>query len=278
MVIRLPIEVSTWMARRAGDVAYLIWTKRRRIAFSNLRRVFADSISARKKRSIVHESFRHAAVSFMELFMLQKIKKEAHSRFTLTGMEHLQTALTKGRGVILVISHLGVWEYLSFLLYLTHTKGSVVVKELKNTYFDQEIDHLRRETGSVPIAKKHSIKTVLSGLRDNQIVAILIDQWAGKEGIWVDFFGSPTSTTSIPARLAKKTGCALIPAYCLRRSPGKYQIQIHPPLNVHPEEERWERQWTSKLNQLLEAQIRSYPEQWLWGHRRWKVQPAHFRV
>ena len=277
-VIRLPIGMSTWIARRAGDLFYVFWAKRRRIAFSNLNRVFPNSMLQYKKREIVRESFQHIAISFMELFILRKIKKEAASRFVIEGFEHLEKALVKGRGVVLVISHLGAWEYLAFLFYLTKTKVSVVVKEIENTYFDKEITILRRETGATPIIKRNSVRAILSALRQNQVVAILIDQWAGKEGIWVDFFGNPTSTTSIPARLAKKTGCALVPAYCFRKSSGLYQIQVHALIDFRPEHEAWERETTLQLNQLLEEQIHNYPGQWFWGHRRWKARPADLRA
>lgn len=214
----------------------------------------------------------------MELFILRKMKKEAASRFSIEGYEHLKGALAKRRGVLLVISHLGVWEYLAFLFYLKQMKVSVVVKEMKNIYFDREIDALRRETGAITIAKRNSVKAILSELKQNQVVAILIDQWAGQEGIWVDFFGSPTSTTSIPARLAKKTGCALVPAYCLRKSSGSYQIQVHAPIDFRSEHEAWEQETTLRLNQLLEEQIRNRPGQWFWAHRRWKAKPAHSRA
>ena len=103
-------------------------------------------------------------------------------------------------------------------------------------------------------------------------VAIVIDQWAGREGVWVDFFGRATSTTSLPVRLAKKTGCALIPIYCLRKEIGRYEIQLLPAVPVSDDAD-WEIRTTKRLNEILESQIRQYPEQWSWSHRRWKPAP-----
>ena len=115
-------------------------------------------------------------------------------------------------------------------------------------------------------------------LRHNHGAAILIDQWAGPEGLWIDFFGRPTSTTSVPSRLANKTGCALVPAYCLRTSPGHYEIRICPEVSWDAGDKDWENQMTLRLNQILEKQIREHPEQWLWGHRRWKEKPSILRI
>ena len=112
----------------------------------------------------------------------------------------------------------------------------------------------------------------LSELRNNHGVAIVIDQWAGTEGLWIDFFGTATSTTSLPARLAKKTGCALVPIYCLRKAIGQYEIHMLPAVPV-PDDPDWEIRTTKRLNELLESQIRRYPEQWSWSHKRWKSKP-----
>ena len=119
---------------------------------------------------------------------------------------------------------------------------------------------------------------MLLELKKKKLVAILIDQWAGPEGLIVDFFGTPTSTTSIPARLARKTGAALVPGYCVRKSPGFYKIIIRPEVEVETGAEDFERAITVQMNQQLEEQIRAYPDQWLWTHRRWKkVHPGYGR-
>jgi len=148
-----------------------------------------------------------------------------------------------------------------------------VVKTLKNIHVDSIMNRFRETTSLRPIPKKNAAKKILCEIRKNHLVAVLIDQWAGNEGIWTDFFNVGTSTTSIPARLAEKTGCALVPAYCLRTDNGRYAIHIEGPLDWDVRDSGWEDHVTGKLNQALERQIREHPEQWLWGHRRWKPKP-----
>jgi KDO2-lipid IV(A) lauroyltransferase len=129
---------------------------------------------------------------------------------------------------------------------------------------------MRRVMTVVPVGKDNSIRTILQELKRGHGVAILIDQWAGDEGLWIDFFNVGTSTTSIPARLAERTDCALVPAYCLRKEPGYYEIHLEEPIEWDTSRTDWENHITVKLNEALEKQIREHPEQWLWGHRRWK--------
>ncbi|MDD5217057.1 MAG: lysophospholipid acyltransferase family protein [Candidatus Omnitrophica bacterium] len=273
----LPLEATCWIAKRVSDLAYLVMAERRKIATGNVRKAFGTTLAEAEIRKIARHSFRHIGISFVELFLVPKLIKNAKDRFLFTGLEHLQAAFAKGKGVLFVISHVGSWEYLSFLPYLQDAPSSVVVKSIKNPYLDREIDRLRRMMTVIPVPKKTASKKIFSDLRQNRLVAILIDQWSGAEGLWTPFFGVETSTTSIPARVAQKTGCALIPGYCIRKKTGFYEIQFHPEVPLQGNGQSCERETTEMLNRLLEAQIRKYPEQWTWGHRRWKPKPSMIR-
>ncbi|HOW87035.1 MAG TPA: lysophospholipid acyltransferase family protein [Candidatus Omnitrophota bacterium] len=272
-----PVEVTDWVTRRFGDLSYLILSKRRKIAFENITYAFGSALPDNRKKQITRSAFQSAALSMTELFTVRKIKKTARDRFKLFGNESLEKAFAEKKGVVLVISHLGSWEYLSFLPFLTGQPWSVVVKDIKNPYLNEAINDMRRVMTVNPISKDSSIRTVLSELKKGRGVAILIDQWAGREGLWTEFFGEKTSTTSIPARLAEKTGCALVPAYCLRKEPGRYEIHAEKAVAWDRNRPDWETVLTEQLNGILERQIRQYPEQWLWGHRRWKEMPATVR-
>ena len=273
----LPVEVSHRIACRFGDLSYLVLRKRRKIALENITHALGDSIPDTRKEEIARSAFQSAALSMMELFTVEKIKKEVAARFKLIGNEFLEEAFSKDQGVVLVISHLGSWEYLSFLPYFTKRPWSVVVKNIKNPYLDKAIDSMRRVMTVNPVSKDSSVRTIFQELRAGHGVAILVDQWAGDDGLWIEFFDAKTSTTSIPARLSEKTGCALVSAYCLRTTPGHYEIHIEKPIARDMSLPDWETTVTKNLNRVLELQILGHPEQWLWGHRRWKDKPAGLR-
>lgn len=272
-----PFSLSSWIAKSIGRVFYFCVAKRRNITLKNLEKAYGDTLSPQQKKIIAQKSFENTALSILELFLVQKIKKNAAQHFVIKGQENLESALSQGKGVILITSHVGSWEYLGFLFYLTGIPCSVIVKNVKNKYLNQKIDTLRRETNITPIPKKKAIREALTELQRNHVVAVLIDQWGGRDGLWIDFFGDATSTTSLPARLAKRTGCLLVPAYCLRKETGQYEIRVFPQVPMPHAEEDWEASVTKKLNKMLEFHIREYPEQWSWAHRRWKKKPETSR-
>lgn len=272
----LPIAASTFIARAIGDLLFILLRKRRRIAFDNVGIAFGTTLTSGRKREIARSAFRNLVISLMELFRMQSMLKDAERSFEFEGTEHLDRAFSRGQGVILVISHLGSWEYLAFLPYLRKYPCSVIGRPMRNPYVYRWVQELRRITALNHIDKTNAVKEVLRELRANHLVAILIDQWAGTEGLMGRFFGEETSTTSIPVRLSRKTGAALIPAYCLRTGAGRYKISIMPEVAIRGEAENtWEAQTTDALNRLLEEQIRLNPEQWIWTHRRWKGYNAY---
>lgn len=273
----VPLSLSGWIIKRVGDLFYYVSSKRRNIAFDNLTIAYGDTLSVAQKRKIARKCFESSALSILELILIKKIKRNASARFTTTGKQYYEAALSRGKGVIFVASHLGSWEYIAFAGYLSQVPHAVIVKKIKNTYLDKMIDGLRREIDTVPIPKINAIRQTLAELHKNFTVAVVIDQWDGSDGMWIDFFGKDTSTASLPARLAQKTGCALIPIFCLRKEVGRYDIQVLPevPLSTGPD---WEAETTKRLNKILESQIRQYPEQWSWGHRRWKPKPLSNRT
>ena len=265
-----PIAVSTWMARRIGETLFLLMAGRRKVALNNLAIAFGNSKSDAERKRIALESFRHLAVSLMEFFRLPNSIQEIKQHVRFKGTEYLQRAFSRGKGVILIMSHLGPWEYLGFLTYLKKYPATVLGRPIRNPYFYRWVKSLRKTVNLDYSDKALGPRKLFSELKANHLVAITIDQWAGNEGLWVDFFNVPTSTTSLPTRLAKRTGCALIPAHCIRVASGEYEISILPEVSIEDKADNSVANITKKLNCLLEEQISSFPGQWLWTHKRWK--------
>ncbi len=270
MVNLFPIAVSTWMARRIGETMFVLMPGRRRIALANFTIAFGNSKSEKEKKRIVRESFRHLSTCLMEFFRLPGSLEEITRRVEIKGAEHLDQAFAREKGAVLVMSHLGPWEYLGFLTYLKKYPTAVLGRPIKNPYFYRWVQSVRRSVNLDYIDKTLGPRKLFSELKANHLVAITIDQWAGSQGLWIDLFNVPTSTTSLPALLAKRTGCALVPAYCVRIASGRYEIHVLPEVSIRESETNWIEQMTKRLNYLLEEQIRTFPEQWVWTHKRWK--------
>ena len=266
----LPFNVSVWMGERTGEILYGLALKRRKIALHNLDVAFGHSKSQAEKQKIVFDYFRHLGISLVELARLPKLFEKGEARFEIEGFEYMEQGFARGRGVLAAISHLGPWELLSFLPYSRKFSCSVVGRAIRNPYLYQWIQSKRQSVHLNPIDKDQSIRQVVSELRQNHCVAVLIDQWAGNEGLWIPFFRRKTSTTSFPARLALRTGCTLLWLSCVRLGVGRYRIHVRPEIPIDSGSESWEEAATQRLNHFLEEDIAAYPNQWIWPHRRWK--------
>lgn len=271
----LPADIRYRLVSTAARVLYFFLFRRRAIAQDNLRKALGNTLTEKEISQTAREAFASVALAIVDLLTVSRICRNPEKFFTLHGREILEKELGKGKGVILVCAHLGSWEFLAFLYKIIGRKVSVIVKDIRNPLINQKVSEARRLTGLNPISKNASMREVFRELRAGNTVAILIDQWAGPDGLWIDFFGRKTSTTPIPFRLARKTGASLVPAFCIRRGCERFEIQIENPVSLEDgaSEEGREEAVTRQLNGILEKKIRQYPGQWSWGHRRWKPRP-----
>ncbi|HNV86045.1 MAG TPA: lysophospholipid acyltransferase family protein [Candidatus Omnitrophota bacterium] len=266
----LPLAVATWLARRAGEIGYWLSPKRRRIILCNLDIAFGNSKSETEKKRLAIESMRHLVTTVVEFTRIPKISKKIDRHIRVEGSANLAKAYVQKKGIVFLTSHVGTWEYQEFLAYFLQTKGSVITKKLRNPYLDRWMCELRKMTRVSPIDKDNAIKPLLKAIRNNESVAILIDQWAGPDELWIPFFGKETSATSLPARMARKTGCILLPIYCFREAPGKYVITVGEEIPLSDDPKHWEEITMRNVNRFFEDVIRAHPEQWLWAHLRWR--------
>ena len=270
LMVLMPIGVASWITRRIGQVMYWVMPGRRRVAMENLTIAFGDTKTEAEKKRLALQSFYHVCLSMMEFFRVERFIKTAKENIQMEGVEHFEKAFAEGKGAILLMSHLGPWEYLAFVPHLNHYDCTVLGRKIRNPFIQQWILDLRKSVSVKNTPSVGAAKNMMQQLKENHIVAITIDQWAGNDELWVDFFGKPASTISLPTRLMKKTGCALIPTYCRRMAPGKYKIDIYPKIDSGENNEKSVLAITEELNRGLETAIRAYPEQWVWTHKRWK--------
>lgn len=187
------------------------------------------------------------------------------------GFEHYREAKALGKGVLFATGHLGNWELSAFAhAYLTEPM-SVVVRPLDNALLDALIKRYRTGSGNRILDKQDFLRRILKALANNEAVGILIDQNTLLEnGTFVDFFGMPASTGTTFAKLAHKSGAAVLPGYAFwNRARQKYILKFDPifPMTGDVQAD------TAGLAKHFERVIRSQPDQWLWLHRRWKARP-----
>lgn len=264
-----PLALAGGLARmytRALDAAI---PRLRRVARRNLALALPDADAGR----VIDGVFLSIARLLVTFAKFPSIRKDTlHRWIRCDGMEHVQTALQAGRGILFATAHLGNWELSAFAYALLARPMHVVARPLDNPLIDRLVERRRTLTGNRLIFKKDYARAILKALAANEAVGILIDQNSAADvGVFVDFFGIPACAGAGFAKLAAHSGAAVIPGFALwSAEERRYVLRFYPPVEVTGDAARD----TAALQEQLEEVIRAHPEQWLWIHRRWKTRPA----
>ncbi|OQX71113.1 MAG: hypothetical protein B6D62_02670 [Candidatus Cloacimonas sp. 4484_275] len=241
---------------------------RKKVAAEQLKMVFPEK-SNREIKKILLRMYAGMGKTAAETYLGNKTKLFANS--VAEGWNNLEKAVAMKKGVILATGHIGNWE-LAGRYIAAHFKFSVVAKKQRNRYFDNYTNKLREKDNIEIIDKKNAFREIIKKLRNNYIVAILIDQNAGKNGILTNFLGFPASTFVGAAKIAIKLKCPIVPAFAVRENNGKNHFIILPmilPTNYQNNEQSI-KQLTEKISSTLEKIIIDHPSDWFWVHRRWR--------
>ena len=271
------------MARCIGSVIHRVDGRHRAVARANLRERYrgADGtpLPQAEVRRIARDSFRHLVMSAVEVLHLPR---EARRRgmsgiVQVSGREHFDAAIARGRGVILATAHLGNWEVMGALCGEFGVTFTTVYRPLDNPLLDRWVRATRAAAGQAMVPKRGALRPLLRALRERGMVVLLVDQDARSHGVFAPFFGAPASTIPTPAELALRTGATILTAASVRTGPGfRYATWFDGPVEVQDTGDHAADvlRVTSEINARIESAIRRAPEQWLWSHRRWKTQPT----
>jgi KDO2-lipid IV(A) lauroyltransferase len=276
LLCALPYGVARELGACAGRAAYALGV-RRTVAMGHLRRVFGGERSEAELRAVAMESYANfGRMAFEYAWFPRLTQAGVRSVVALTGREHLDAALARGKGAVLVGCHFGNWEILATLATMGYPL-TFLVGEQHNILVDGLMNRLRARFGVEIIPITGSLTGVFRALRRDRLVALLSDQDAGKNGVFVDFLGLPASTPFGPARFAASAGAALIPWVVVRRQGGRHEIVVCPAVEPPPEdvsEDEAVRRLTQGYTRAFEEYVRAHPEQYFWMHRRWKTRPS----
>jgi len=277
MIVILPFSILPRnLVRPAGKVLgwffYHIFGRRRKVALHNTRLVFG-----RDRNDIVLASFKSLGMSLVEISQIWLGRKGIFSGIEYEGLRHYFEAKAAGRPVILITGHLGNWELIGNAVARKGCIFSVVVRPLDNPYLNRMIKRIRHMFGNRSISKRGALRDILKTLRKKGSVAILIDQGANSsEGVISDFLGRRAYTTKMPALMALKTNAAVIPVF-IHRTENSHRIvfnEVMPIVHTRDHDKDVEIN-TMNFSRKIAEYVGTYPEEWLWIHRRWKRIPEN---
>lgn len=187
------------------------------------------------------------------------------------GFEHFEAAQRRGKGVLFATGHLGNWELSAFAHALMAEPMSFIVRPLDNPLLDAISTEYRSLSGNRILGRRDFLRPMLETLHANQAVGVLVDQnVTADRGVFVDFFGVKACVDAGFARLAARTGAAVIPGFAFwRESEQRHILKFYEPIPMTGDALAD----TQAVHTALENAIREAPDQWLWIHRRWKTRP-----
>jgi KDO2-lipid IV(A) lauroyltransferase len=273
----LPRPVSHAVAGLFGMIVYAGAPRLRAVGQKNLAMAMPDLPAAERAR-ILRGVFRNLARMLAEITQFPRCTRDNISQvFAYDGFENYAEAVARGRGVLYLTAHLGAWELSAFCHATMGHSMYVLIRALDNPYLNELVNRYRTMSGNQIIEKRDFLRGILAAMKENQAVGILIDQNSSMtEGVFVDFFGIPACTAAGMARIAMRTGAAVVPAFMLwNQADGRYRLRFDPPLELVStgDTDADVVANTQLFMKTIEGYVRRYPDQWLWIHRRWKTRP-----
>jgi len=272
----LPFRQSIRLGRFFGLIAYLVASELRRTGEINLKLAFPQKTSE-ERRQLLKGCFESLGRALGVFSHFADPPESILSALEPSGIEHLDQVKASGRGAILFTAHLGAWELTSYGLSLLGHPVSFLVRPIDNPKIEEIVDRYRTRTGNKTLDKFSAARSMVKTLRSGEFLGLLIDLNALEdEAIFVNFFGVPASTNFMTAKLALRSDVPIIPVFApWDKTRQKFLLQVNEPVEFERsgDEEADVRELTTRLTQHFEDQIRRYPDQWLWIHKRWKTRP-----
>jgi heptosyltransferase-2 len=272
----LPLRVLYAVGNAAGFCGWLLFGHYRRLALRNVTIAFGKEKSPRELRHIVRRHFQRLCANLLCSIKLASMPVDEILQYVkIDNIEALDRCTRAGIPVVQVLSHLGTWEVFAQLMtgFRGHLRTASVYQPLGNRFIDAHLRRTRSRTGLELFDRKVGFQPLIELLRSGGGVGILSDQHAGDQGLWTLFFGRLASTTPLPALLAKRTNAAIIAAAVYTNSPAQWRMVFTERFDTPGDSIE---ELTSKMNRVIEQQIRHSPEDWLWAHNRWKTPKPNF--
>ena len=267
----LPYPWILHLGSTLGRLSFYLLPERRRITRTNIGLAFPE-LDKSAQQKLVKQNFRFATQAVFESALAwwaseQRLK----SLVRIEGLEHVDAALEKGKGVILLGGHYTTLEMGGRLIAL-YIKGFGTYKRAHNPLFEAVMAGNRKRYFA-GLIRSTDMRSILRRLKDNEVIWYAPDQDFGiQHSVFAPFMGVPTATLTITARLAKRSGAVVLPFYSEQLAENKgYVLRVASALENYPSDN--DIVDATAVNQAIENQVRRAPAQYLWGHRRFKTRP-----
>jgi KDO2-lipid IV(A) lauroyltransferase len=273
-----PLPLVLGFADFSARVSFLLWVSRRRTAIDNLLKAGVCANEAEARRMAL-ASFRAFTFMIAESIIVRRtLTAENWPQYVKLRLSPEAEALLKkpGVGLLAASGHIGNWEVAARAVSMIKPM-CVVFRPFNNPYLDRAARKSRSGENLRLVSRlDQDPMRFIEALSRGEIVALMIDQHVAKGRVAVQFFGRSAWTTQTMAMLHLTTRAPLILAFAIRTGPLQYEVHSVGPVECARtgDREKDVLALTQALTNEIEKIARTYPEQYMWGHRRWKGHPG----
>ena len=207
-----------------------------------------------------------AEYPFLKAFRNNKLNKFIE----IDGLENLNKIKREKKRAVFISGHFNNFELMALQIEKAGINLCAIYRPLNNVFLNKTMEEIRENFICKNQIKKgrSGTRQIIENIKKGNSVALMIDQRV-REGIKINFFGKPASTTTIPAQLIKKYKCDLVPIYIERRKNNYFKMFVSEPIKIR--DNKSIKEITEHLNKILEKMILKNVDQWIWTHDRWKT-------
>jgi Kdo2-lipid IVA lauroyltransferase/acyltransferase len=274
----LPRRVARLLGAWVGRAVYELAGRLRRTGLRNLE-LAMPQMSEKERQQTLKGLYRNLGWQLAEFCRMERYTPgNTVDWIRYEGLERFLEAEALGKGVLILTGHLGAWELSSFYHSLMGHPMGMVIRRLDNRRLDGFVNRIRCLHGNRVLHKDDFARGLITAMRQGESVGILMDtNMTPPQGVFVEFFGMTACTASGLARVALKTGAAVVPGFLVwEAAEGRYVLHFAERVEFAAtgDTESDIVALTQACTAVIEAWVRRYPDQWLWIHRRWKTRPA----
>ena len=272
LAVFLPRPIIHSLGSTLGMLIYRVTPSRRRAARKNLVQAYPD-YNKQEIDTLNKKAFKSLGISIFEMGIAWFEKSDTLKQHCqIEGKEHLDKAMAKNKGVILLTGHFTTLEIGGRLMGLYCEKYNGVFKKAHDPLFNAIMIRYRNIFGNELINNKN-VRGIIRGLKNGYATWFAPDQdFRHEDIVFTPFLGGIASTLTATAKLSKMTGATVVPFYPVRLDDGKgFKLIVRPPLENFPTDDI--EADSARVNKAIEEMVYECPEQYLWSHRRFKTQP-----
>jgi KDO2-lipid IV(A) lauroyltransferase len=267
----LPRKLLQTLGKFIGWLNYQLCTRSAKISQENIS-LCCPELLPLEQSHLVRQSLQHTAQTMLETpAVWLGSRSRLESWIVSVSNEALLTeAIKTGKGVIVLLPHLGNWELFN-VYFARHGSMTALYHPPRQLYLQPIMRSIRERFGNELVAtNKKGIVRLFRSLEAGGVVTILPDQ-VPTSGVFSDFFGMQALTDVLIPRLVSRTGASVVAVTVQRSVDGRFTIVCQEPEpEIYSEEEELAVQG---MNKTIERCVRGAPAQYQWEYKRFRQRP-----